>query len=243
MLVGLRGTTSLPLRSGSQVLYSRAVCATRFRFCCLASTLKSHYSTRNPTVKETNRRSKQLDLDLSALRESKKSAQQHGNSSQPRFQRDQNSNGETRYSAGKRHDDKTQNSARERYEAMLECQHAHRQVSQFRKEVSAFCARYSRENDFTKPRKLQISRELTILIATLLRLDLSYRKKLSAFAVAIIFAPVRAKDVTTVDRLRAGLKLTLSAVLCMCYQAMFGGFFVFFKLHVKCLEWMEEAKR
>lgn len=71
MLAGLRVTASLPLRSGSQILYSRAVCATRLRFCCLAPTLKSRYSTRKPDVKDTNRRSKQLDLDLSALRESK----------------------------------------------------------------------------------------------------------------------------------------------------------------------------
>lgn len=113
MLAGYR------LRSGSQTFYSHAVYATPFRFRCIAPTLKSHYSTRKPDVKDTNRRSWQLDLDLSALRESKKPEQKRGNSSQPRLQRSQNHNDETRNFAGEGHDDKIQNSARERHKAML----------------------------------------------------------------------------------------------------------------------------
>lgn len=85
-------------------------------------------------------------------------------------------------------------------------------------ELKAFWARHLRWTDGTVT--IQMARELMVLLDTSQRLKINYLKKLSTFAVAVIFAPVGAGGVTTVDRLRLGLGLTISTVLFMCTQAM-----------------------
>lgn len=239
MLAGLRGTASLPLRGGPQVLYTHAVWATPFRLCCIAPTLRSHYSTRKPDTKDANRRSKQSDLDLSAFRESKSPEQKRDNSFQPRFRRDHNPDD------GTRHDGKAQKLASERREAMLEHQHARRQLSEHRKECLAFCARSRARslNGHDDTEELQGAREMTRLLATFRRLDLVRVKKLSTFAVAVIFAPVGAEGVTTANRLHLGLVLTLSKLLFPCSHAVSGILLIFLKRHVKVLESAEERNR
>lgn len=79
-------------------------------------------------------------------------------------------------------------------------------------------------------------RDLTMLLGTSLRMDLVRLENLSTFAVAVIFAPVGAEDVTTVHRLWLGLALTFTTVLYMCSQAIFGVVLVFLKLHIKAEE-------